>query len=1100
MNQAADEPEDDPVDDLADKLADFDDSLQGEGATIQENDLDELARLKSTVLRLERHWPRSSRGAKNDPSEARQAVPPDLKIGRFEIQREIGRGGFGVVFLARDPQLDRMVALKVPRPDALIDEEKQRRFASEAALAASLDHPAIVPIYEANPTGITPYIASAYCPGPDLGRWLSDRQEPVAPQEAAQFVAKLADAVHYAHEHGVLHRDLKPGNILLEPMNADRSDLELVDYHPRLTDFGLGKFVENSLQETQSSLLIGTPLYMAPEQVARINQSSTPVTDVYALGVLLYELLTLKTPFDGGSYVEVLDKLRNVEASRPSLVNSQVTIDLDTVCEKALQKEPSDRYSSAAEFAEDLNRFVVGEPILARALGRTTRIWRWCKRKPRQAMLTVLVLLSITTGSIVANRYATESQIAKRIIQHKNHEAAWAGYVAKLSAMSNAWQDRNFGQLELLLEELEKTIGEQDFRGWEWSYLKDQVQQASLTIDGFRVAWHPRLPILAVAAGQKDKWRVEVWSANERQCQETFAIPADLRTNANDYPVAVRWSIDATRIAYATRSGRVVIFDSLSGAIVADISTESEDTWCFDLNRDGTTLAVGSLSGRIELWDIEACQRTRVIRESPREDYLKSLAFSSDGNFLAAAMWPGERATWNLETGEKSTYSRLSNRNGRIAWNPSGLHFATAELDEIAIYELNSPKPIRTMKHLSVESVCWVDENRIASGGKDHTIKLWDTRTASLVSEQQLHSGIIFEMAVSGDGRYLASASSGGSRKVRISQINHTPTSAEEFKPASGKAGERHRLAWDRDGKHIVSGNQEFHGGHEYETPLRIWDTEKGTIVQEKNAGIINSLVWRKDQLAIWATTYYRKWIELGLVSGELKTIQKYPTLGEGASKFSPDYKWLLRGEDGSVLSINVESFEKLRTIKFDGRCTSLCWDANSRNVAICGGNNILVWDSQQGVVLNSVAMKGGWGNSDIDWNSSLSLLAVSDVNGRIELRSAVTLEVVHLLKGHSGAVRDLDWNDTETRLASAGDDGTVRIWDASTGDQLLVLQHPEGLSFRGVAWSSDGSRLAGGAIDGTVFIWGSENIKPLRNTVGLSTGVIQQARESHNR
>lgn len=184
------------------------------------------------------------------------------RVGKYILQRIVGRGSFGVVYQAYDPELDREVALKLPRPEVLIDAERLKRFEGEATTAAQLDHPAIVPIFDAQFTGPVPYIASAYCGGPDLGDWLAARKTPVEPQQAAEFVAQLAEAVHYAHQQGVLHRDLKPSNIMLEPCDTSSPSAELADYEPRLTDFGLAKLVQASLHDTRSSLLVGTPLYM----------------------------------------------------------------------------------------------------------------------------------------------------------------------------------------------------------------------------------------------------------------------------------------------------------------------------------------------------------------------------------------------------------------------------------------------------------------------------------------------------------------------------------------------------------------------------------------------------------------------------------------------------------------------------------------------------------------------------------------------------------------------------------------------------------------------------------------------------------------------
>jgi serine/threonine protein kinase len=331
------------------------------------------------VERLEKLW--------SGERSAVSSTLPNLvgyRLGKYVIRGVIGNGAFGIVYRARDDQLARDVALKLPRPEVLLDHERLSRFESEAITAASLDHPSIVPIYEANLSGPAPFIASAYCCGPDLGRWLSARESPVPPEQTAAFVAKLAGAVQYAHEQGVLHRDLKPSNILLEPVAglAERH-CELAAYLPRLTDFGLAKLVENSLQITRTSLLIGTPLYMAPEQLSADPGNATPATDVYSLGVVLFEMLTLRTPFEGASYIDVLDKLRSQEPVRLRDFRPDAPRDLETICQTCLAKDVEERYQSAGELRDDLQRYLRGESLRAQPTTWRDRFARW-RRQPER--------------------------------------------------------------------------------------------------------------------------------------------------------------------------------------------------------------------------------------------------------------------------------------------------------------------------------------------------------------------------------------------------------------------------------------------------------------------------------------------------------------------------------------------------------------------------------------------------------------------------------------------------------------------------------------------------------------------------------------------
>jgi serine/threonine protein kinase len=334
----------------------------------------------AVVERLDNLWARKRQ-------EAAVEVPNLVgrRVGKYTIRSIVGRGAFGVVYRATDDELRRDVALKVPRPEVLVDRERLGRFQSEAVAAGQLDHPGIVPVLEANLSGPTPYIVSALCAGPDLGEWLAGRTGPAMPRNAARFIARLAEAVHYAHQKGILHRDLKPSNILLEPLGPPASDANLSRFQPRLSDFGLAKLLASGLQDTRSSLLVGTPLYMAPEQLLSETSDFPPATDVYALGVMLYELLTLKTPFEGATYVEVLDKLRSKPSPPVSQLNPDVPRDLATICAKCLEKDPADRYESAGELADDLQRYVDGQYIQARPPTSWDKFVRWCRQPQRIA-------------------------------------------------------------------------------------------------------------------------------------------------------------------------------------------------------------------------------------------------------------------------------------------------------------------------------------------------------------------------------------------------------------------------------------------------------------------------------------------------------------------------------------------------------------------------------------------------------------------------------------------------------------------------------------------------------------------------------------------
>src|SRR6266498_4019673 len=319
-------------------------------------------------------------------------MPMLMDFGDYELLEQIGRGGQGVVFRARQKSLNRIVALKVIGLGNWATEAHLKRFRLEAEAAARLEHPGIVPIHEVGERDGSCYFSMKFVEGGQLGEVA--RRTPMPIRRAVELIAKVARTVHYAHEHGILHRDIKPGNILLD-----------ADGEPHLTDFGLARLVETESTMTRTMEVLGTPSYMAPEQAVGNNAAVGSVTDVYGLGAVLYQLLTGQPPFAGGTTYDTIKLLLDTEPRQPRLWNRKIDCELSTICLKCLEKDPKRRYSSALALAEDLEHWLKHEPILARRTGLFTRARKWVRRNPSTAVLiTLLVALAAGSGVVVWNR------------------------------------------------------------------------------------------------------------------------------------------------------------------------------------------------------------------------------------------------------------------------------------------------------------------------------------------------------------------------------------------------------------------------------------------------------------------------------------------------------------------------------------------------------------------------------------------------------------------------------------------------------------------------------------------------------------------------
>jgi tetratricopeptide (TPR) repeat protein len=414
-------------------------------------------------------------------------------VASYEILGELGRGGMGVVYKARQAGLNRLVALKVVLAGAHVGEVQLARFYAEAEAVAGLQHANIVQIYEVGTHDDLPYFSLEYVDGGSLAQKLDRKPQP--PKEAARILAAIVRGMVCAHDHGIIHRDLKPANVLLTK-----------DGVPKIADFGLAKRLESDSSQTKSGTLMGTPSYMAPEQAAGKTKEVGPLSDLYALGAILYEMLTGRPPLVGTTVIETLDLVQKKEPLPPSKLQPGVPRDLETICLKCLQKEPDKRYASAHALAEDLAHFLAGEPIRARPVSGAERLWRWCKRNPRVATLTgIAAALLLTAGialtALVVTNARQEADEARR--RDQEHQAVEETRQLAQQRLDQATETIKTGDHKRTLEQLrwstplfDNAPDLQDVRT-AWRDLRSQVEVFSEFkhgLDGTRFALYAGSP------------------------------------------------------------------------------------------------------------------------------------------------------------------------------------------------------------------------------------------------------------------------------------------------------------------------------------------------------------------------------------------------------------------------------------------------------------------------------------------------------------------------------------------------------------------------------------------------------------------------------
>lgn len=423
-------------------------------------------RLPSPTVAFDPQIPRPDSGATTDFGKAGdQGEPqaevnlkrlPGERIANYDLVAELGRGGMGIVYKAQDRRLGRLVALKVILAGGHAGIAERQRFQVEVEAAARLQHPNIVQVYEVGEDGDRPFMAMEYCPGGSLEDQIRD--QPLPPREAAQLIATLAVALHHAHEAGIVHRDVKPANVLLAAGSV-----------PKLADFGLAKRLNGEDGLTQTGAIMGSLGYMAPEQAAGRTREATPATDVYSLGAVLYKLLTGRPPFHGPNQLETINSIVAGDPVSIRVLQRRAPQDLVTICHKCLEKTPARRYPTAAALAEDLRRYLADEPIQARPLGAVERVWRWARRHPGPSLVflagTIMLLLvaaCLAWSSYRSYRLMAEVNQVQRPLQELSGRIRYLDEVLTSAALlasatgNSQWEERynaHVTQLDSALQE-----------------------------------------------------------------------------------------------------------------------------------------------------------------------------------------------------------------------------------------------------------------------------------------------------------------------------------------------------------------------------------------------------------------------------------------------------------------------------------------------------------------------------------------------------------------------------------------------------------------------------------------------------------------------
>jgi eukaryotic-like serine/threonine-protein kinase len=637
-------------------------------------------------------------------------------IGRFIVIRELGSGSFGCVYLARDPQLDRHVALKVLRSDRLVRGNVVERFRREARSASRLKHPGIVTIYSVDQDGDDPFIVCEYVEGMTLGQFAATNQ--LSFPQIAQIVRDVALALDYAHSQEIVHRDVKPENILVERSGR-----------PRLADFGLAKRPDD-IKLTADGQIVGTPAYMSPEQ-ATGHHTIGPASDIYSLGVVLYVLLTGELPFRGKLPMVIRQVARDLPRSLRSL-NDAIPVDLETICQKAMEKEPAKRYRTGNELADDLDRWLSHRPIKARHIGPAGRLIRWGKRNPALSALTVtvaalLILVAGVSSYLFVREYRALSEKFKLL------NAQYVSHGTSLFEPQRPLDTSNpLASLPWLMAGLETDVRDADRE----------------TRDRIRIGLTLR--------------------ASPKVAQMYF----------QDAPIKLAtFNPAGTRVLTVERGSEAQIWETKTGKPVGPPLRHAGDVCQGTFSPDGKLVATCATDGTTGLWDAMSgqpiCEPLRQNSSQKASPVLR-LCFSPEGNFLATVDEAEKLRIWDIPPAPEHAPKFMADGVLRAQFSRDGKYLVTADGAgyTATVRELTTGKTVATfdehkVRRGHVHVVAWGgDDNTIASGDTSGQVFVWNPLAGTETHKLPPHVKQITAIGFNFDGSIFATASSDGAVKI----------------------------------------------------------------------------------------------------------------------------------------------------------------------------------------------------------------------------------------------------------------------------------------------------------------------------------------------
>ncbi len=1087
------------------------------------------------------------------PATGLSATPPAAeddgeRIGQYRIIGVLGEGGMGVVYKARQESPRRLVAVKVIHGH-MATPAMRARFGFEAEVLARLDHPGIAKIYEAVQDGARSWFAMEFVDGGPLDEWADINDLDLDGRLA--LVARVCDAVHHAHMKGVVHRDLKPGNVIVDGGGQ-----------PKILDFGIARAVSDDMdpgiKHTRAGQLVGTPAYMSPEQATLGGDDLDARSDVYALGVIVWELLTGKLPHDlsGKTLTEMVRVIREVDAPLLSRVRQNIPVDVTSIVAKALQKHPEDRYQSAAALGDDIRRYLADEPISARRASTLQQVTRLARRNKLVSGLVASLVASAGVGlAVVSVMYVgmqdayqqAEEQRRSTVAANADLEARNAALVV-MRARSTLDSDPTLALAWL------KTLGET--AAWDDAFSvaheaqgrgvasdllvghSDEIRRVDLSPDG----------TTAVTASYDDTLRV--WNLTDRSWISLDAHQADVRfaefspdgtrlvsadregrvylwpTQDWAAPKALErhqgsiehmaWSPDGAHVASASEDGLAMVWDA-AGSLVRRIDTGVELAHISWL-ADGSAVVTAGNEGHLALWPLDGAEPTAFSGGGGEVMWVDA---APDGSTLLSAATDGTVRLWDLQDGSHEVLLSQVAEARAVAYTPDGRSgVAIDRAGHLATIDLASGSVRLSSGHNGVVRTLAVspDGQSAATGGDDGDVWLWDLGSGT-GRRLRGHQGRVRLVTWSADGTRILSASADGTARI-------WPVSGRRPARLVGHTNTVMRAAFEphQDGQRLSTVSEDG--------TVRDWDLRTGAAtVFDGHTDEVDDVVWRADGKAratagrdgrVWWTWPISEPVELRWreivdridvhgtrVAGAARSPElplwdvrdgsHIELLGHtdriGDVTFSPDGSGLVSGSfDGTVRywDLATETSAVLRT--FDDSITEVCYAPDGASIAASSEDgHVVLWNAQR-ELLTSTRIEGA--ARSLAWAPASDRVAIAGADHAVTLLS--TDGAVTALKGHTGEVAAVAFLGPD-RVASAGADRVVRIWDLQTGESTRLTGHQGAIRFIEVA--PNHRFFVTGGEDAALRVWptdvprGHDQVRALLDqltTVQLAPGTEQ--------